>query len=443
KDDVITELHWERIAQPVATVQKDRWHGHPDFDLQYRAETEPPLGYGEWFESTGRYQDHQSGELFTRYRRDRLVIESQHGAAKSNSIQLMPGRRFDLTGHPIDARNDYYQVVSVRHHGQVPEARNGNAADSGTTFYNHLHLVNGFDTWRAPFCHKPLADGDEVATVVGPPGEEIFVNEHGEIKVHFHWNRYDKPNDRASCWVRVAQAWNGNGYGFIAIPRIGQEVIISYLNGDIDRPIVTGCTYNALNDPPLNLPAEKTRTTLRTQTHKGEGFNELRFEDAKGLEEIYIHAQKDMNLEVLNNQQARIDHDRSASIGHDDALVVANDRKVTVEGNQDHKTGGNLVALTEGNQSLQVKGDLAQKIDGVFSVDSNGDLTLHSSSKLTLRVGGSFITVQNGSIDLNAPVVNVNKGGSPGALLTPSRPEILAAAAKAGSAFVAHCPKAG
>ncbi|WP_127960394.1 type VI secretion system Vgr family protein [Serratia microhaemolytica] len=362
KDDVMTELHWERIAQPVSTVQKDHWYGHPDYEMRFSCETVPKLGYGEWFESTGRFQDGHIGEQFTRYRRDRLVIESQHGAAKSNSIQLMPGRRFDLTGHPIDARNAYYQVVSVHHHGQVPEASNGNPADSGTTFYNHLHLVNGFDTWRAPFCHKPLADGDEVATVVGPPGEEIFVNELGEIKVHFHWNRYDKPNDRASCWVRVAQAWNGSAYGFMAIPRIGQEVIISYLNGDIDRPIVTGCTYNALNDPPLNLPAEKTRTTLRTQTHKGEGFNELRFEDAKGLEEVYVHAQKDMNTEVLNDRNTAVGNNHTEMIGANQTITVVKDQNETIEGNQTLQVNLNQTETVDGNQVVTVKLNQAETV---------------------------------------------------------------------------------
>ncbi|WP_420820639.1 bacteriophage T4 gp5 trimerisation domain-containing protein, partial [Serratia microhaemolytica] len=188
-------------------------------------------------------------------------------------------------------------------------------------------------------------------------------------------------------------------------------------------------------------PAEKTRTTLRTQTHKGEGFNELRFEDAKGLEEVYVHAQKDMNLEVLNNQQTRIDHDRSASIGHDDALVVANDRKVTVEGNQDHKTGGNLVALTEGNSELKISGDWLQQVVGYAGLKINRELVIDSDVKITLRSGGSFITVQNGSIELNAPVVNVNKGGSPGTLALPNSPKVLAAAAAQGAPFVAHCPE--
>ncbi|WP_240651723.1 type VI secretion system Vgr family protein, partial [Serratia microhaemolytica] len=270
---------------------------------------------------------------------------------------------------------------------------------------------------RAPFCHKPLADGDEVATVVGPPGEEIFVNEHGEIKVHFHWNRYDKPDDRASCWVRVAQAWNGNGYGFIAIPRIGQEVIISYLNGDIDRPIVTGCTYNALNDPPLNLPEEKTRTTLRTQTHKGKGFNELRFEDAKGLEEVYLHAQKDMNLEVL--------HNRSTHIGHDEALLVTHDRKVTVEGNQDHKTTGNVVTLIGGALHLQVKGDRVEKIEGVTTLKASDEIVIDSDSKITFRSGSSSITLHAGGVNINAPVVTINSGGNPGAVRYPDAPSVL------------------
>ncbi|MBS9426507.1 type VI secretion system tip protein TssI/VgrG, partial [Photorhabdus caribbeanensis] len=190
--------------------------------------------------------------------------------------------------HPIEAMNDRWQVISVTHHGWQPVASNDGG--EGTTLTNEVAFIPGRQDWRPPYRYKPLADGDEVATVVGPGSEEIYVNEHGAIRIHFHWNRYDKADDNASCWVRVAQGWNGNGFGFMAIPRVGQEVIVSYLNGDIDRPIVTGCTYNGLNRPPLNLPLEKTRTTFKTRTLGGQGFNELRFEDARGSEEVFIHA---------------------------------------------------------------------------------------------------------------------------------------------------------
>ena len=161
-----------------------------------------------------------------------------------------------------------------------------------------------------------------------------YVDEDGAVKVFFHWNRYDTEDDKASCWVRVAQGWNGNGFGFLATPRIGQEVIVSYLNGDIDRPIITGCTYNGNNRPPLNLPAEKTKTTFKTKTHKGDGFNELRFEDEAGREEVYIHAQKDMNTDVLNNRSTTVDANHTEHVKKNQAVTVDKNQITTVKKNQ-------------------------------------------------------------------------------------------------------------
>ncbi|MBQ4769825.1 type VI secretion system tip protein VgrG, partial [Pectobacterium versatile] len=149
--------------------------------------------------------------------------------------------------------------------------------------------VKGTTTWRAAMPYKPMVDGPQIATVVGPTGEEIYCDQYGRVKLQFPWDRYGASNDQSSCWVRVSQGWAGGQYGMIAIPRIGHEVIVSFLEGDPDQPIVTGRTFHATNRPPYDLPAHKTRTVLRTETHQGEGFNELRFEDQAGQEEIYIH----------------------------------------------------------------------------------------------------------------------------------------------------------
>ncbi|WP_244580786.1 type VI secretion system tip protein TssI/VgrG, partial [Escherichia coli] len=144
--------------------------------------------------------------------------------------------------------------------------------------------------------------------------------------------------EESSCWVRVSQAWAGPGFGNLAIPRVGQEVIVDFLNGDPDQPIIMGRTYHEDNRSPGSLPGTKTQMTIRSKTYKGSGFNELRFEDATDKEEIYLHAQKNMQVVVLNSKDKRVNYDRTVSIGHDESLVVANDRKVTVEGKQDHKT---------------------------------------------------------------------------------------------------------
>ncbi|AFI88486.1 type VI secretion system Vgr family protein [Pectobacterium parmentieri] len=392
------------------------------------------------FDYPGRFKKDPSGKAFSRYRLEALRANAITGAGDSNAAMLMPGNSFMLTEHPNLPLNTGWQVVAITHSGQQPQALEEESGGESTTYSNSFEVISAKTTWRADLPYKPMVDGPQIATVVGPAGEEIYCDEYGRIKLQFPWDRYGASDDQSSCWVRVSQGWAGGQYGLIAIPRIGHEVIVSFLEGDPDQPIVTGRTFHATNPSPYPLPANKTRTILRSKTHKGKGFNELSFEDATDNEEIFLHAQKNMAVRVRNSKDERVDYNRTTSIGHDEELVVANDRKVTVEGNQDHKITGNNLSLTEGDRGIQVKGDLAQKVSGIFSVDSNGDLTLQSGSKLTLRVGGSFVVVHAGGVDIKGPAINLNSGGSPGDLALPADPAILKAAAAAGSMFVAHCP---
>lgn len=333
--DFIHKLRVGFFMCPEAAIYKDRNYANPNYALQHQAAAD--LGRTEpysVFESYGRFQKDNAAEPFTKYRLEALRNNSQSGSAETNCIRLMPGKIFIIAEHPSKALNDRWQVVTVTHHGKMPQALEEESNGGATTLTNQVEFVPGYNDWRPPFHYKPLADGDEVATVVGPATEEIYVNKDGAIRVHFHWNRYDEADDKASCWVRVAQGWNGNGYGFLATPRIGQEVIISYMNGDIDRPLVTGCTYNGKNRPPLDLPASKTQTTFKTQTHKGAGFNELRFEDESGKEEVFIHAQKDMNTIVLDQRTTDVGSHHTETIGGNQTIDVKKNQTETIDGNQ-------------------------------------------------------------------------------------------------------------
>ncbi|EGE4656930.1 type VI secretion system tip protein VgrG [Salmonella bongori serovar 40:z35:- str. 95-0123] len=345
-----------------------------------------------------------------------------------------------MTGHPSLTLNREWQVVSGVLTGSQPQALHG-SPDEGTTLENHFDVIPADRTWRAPPLPKPAVDGPQSAIVTGPAGEEIFCDEHGRVRVRFHWDRYCPGNEDSSCWIRVSQAWAGTGFGNLAIPRVGQEVIVDFLNGDPDQPIIMGRTYHQDNRSPGSLPGTKTQMTIRSKTYKGDGFNELRFEDATDNEEIFLHAQKNMQVKVLNSKDVRVNYDRTVSIGHDESLVVANDRKVTVDGKQDHKTTKDHVSLVEGNHSLEVKGDLAQKISGALGISVQGDIVLQSDSKISLRVGSSFVVIHAGGVDIMGPKINLNSGGSPGEVILPMRPVILKAAAGSGSMFVSHCPK--
>ncbi|MFP1884262.1 type VI secretion system Vgr family protein, partial [Lonsdalea quercina] len=392
------------------------------------------------YDYPGRFKKDPSGKAFSGHRLDALRADAVTGQGSSNCAALMPGSAFTLTEHPNLTLNIGWQVVNVSHTGTQPQALEEEGGGEPTTLTNTFGVVKASTTWRAKMPHRPMVDGPQIATVVGPAGEEIYCDEYGRVKLQFPWDRYGSSDDQSSCWVRVSQGWAGGQYGMVAIPRIGHEVVVSFLEGDPDQPIVTGRTYHATHPAPYPLPTHKTRTVIRSDTHKGKGFNELSFEDEADKQEIFIHAQKNMALRVLNSKDERVEYNRTTSIGHDEELVIANDRKVTVEGNQDQKVTGHNLMLTEGDHGIQVKGDLAQKISGVFSVDSNGDLTLQSGSKLTLRVGSSFVVVHSGGVDIKGPAINLNSGGSPGDLSLPAEPAILKAAAAQGTMFVAHCP---
>lgn len=354
--DIISQVSLQENMRPNEVVHKDRISRNPDYAMVHKAR---PLEENEgesysMFDSYGRFQDDGPGKSFTQYRLEQQLSDTTLGTATSNCFKLTPGKIFTIANHPAQKMNARWQVLCISHSGHCPDALEEVSSASGTTLTNELTFIPGTIDWRPPCRYKPLADGDEVATVVGPENEEIYVNEDGAIRVHFHWNRYDKDDDRASCWVNVAQAWNGDGYGFLATPRIGQEVIVSYLNGDVDRPIVTGTTYNGLNRPPLDLPADKTRTTLKTRTHKGEGFNELRFEDAKGKQEVFIHAQKDMNTKVLDNRSTDVGTDHTETIGRHQTIEVEENQTQTIHGNQKETIDGNQVLLVKQNQAETV-----------------------------------------------------------------------------------------
>ncbi|HCK1169515.1 TPA: type VI secretion system tip protein VgrG, partial [Escherichia coli] len=453
----------------------------PDWPGMYEQQGENlngQLEQYEIFDYPGRYKDEQHGKDFTLYQMESLRSDAEKATGQSNSPKLWPGTWFTLTGHPQKMLNREWQVVQSILSGDQPQALHGSQG-RGTTLGNQLEVIPADRTWRPRLQSKPKVDGPQSAIVTGPAGEEIFCDEHGRVRVKFHWDRYHGMTEESSCWVRVSQAWAGPGFGNLAIPRVGQEVIVDFLNGDPDQPIIMGRTYHEDNRSPGDLPGTKTQMTIRSKTYKGSGFNELRFEDATSNEQVYIHAQKNMDTEVLNDRTTDVKHDhtetigndqkitvvkgqtvqvgtrkegghdqsitvandrcitvrndqtlqvtndRTVSVSHDDGLYVRNDRKVTVEGKQEHKTTGNHVSLVEGKHSLVVKGDLARKVSGALGIKVDGDIVLESSSRISLKVGGSFVVIHSGDVDIVGPKINLNSGGSPGTPVPTLQPTVL------------------
>ncbi|WP_174866833.1 type VI secretion system Vgr family protein [Pectobacterium polaris] len=396
-----------RYAEAVRTAEvalKDYSFKTPAYGLLHNkmsGELEHQRESYQHFDYPGRFKQDPSGKAFTGYRLDALRAGAMTGSGESNAAELMPGSSFTLTEHPNLALNIAWQLVAITHSGQQPQALEEESGGEPTTYSNSFEVVKASTTWRADLPYKPMVDGPQIATVVGPAGEEIYCDQYGRVKLQFPWDRYGASDDQSSCWVRVSQGWAGGQYGLIAIPRIGHEVIVSFLEGDPDQPIVTGRTFHATNPSPYPLPANKTRTSLRTSTHKGAGFNELRFEDQAGQEEVFIHAQKDMNTVVLNNRSTGVGVDHAENVGRDQISVIGRHQILNVVENQGTEIQGAQKVIIGAGRETEVTMNEKLTVTGNITITSTG-------GNIELTTGAGSLTIyQNGNIDIKGVKVNV------------------------------------
>ncbi|CBG89561.1 type VI secretion system Vgr family protein [Citrobacter rodentium] len=307
----------------------------------------------EIFDYPGRFKDEQHGQDFARYQAEGWRSNAETASGESHSPALWPGAQVTLTGHPVPPLNRAWQIISSTLTGKQPQALKGSRGP-GTTLDNQFSVIPGDRTWRPQPLLKPKVDGPQPAVVTGPPGEEIFCDEHGRVRVKFIWDRYHGENEDSSCWIRVSQAWAGAGFGNLAVPRVGQEVIVDFLNGDPDQPLIMGRTYHEDNRSPGDLPGTRTQMTIRSKTYQGSGFNELRFEDATGQEQVYIHAQKNMDTEVLNNRSTDVKVNHTETIGGNQVITVKQNQMQTVVQNQQENIGQNQSVTVGLNQAETV-----------------------------------------------------------------------------------------
>ena len=348
------------------------------------------------FEYPGRYVQKSAGDALSRRRIEEEEAPGKRLEGTSYCRAFTAGHTFDLSGHDRDDVNATWVLGSVVHTATPQEYANSFTALPKNTPYRPPRLTP-----------RPYIAGSQTAVVCGKPGEEIFTDKLGRIKVQFFWDRYGKNDDKSSCWVRVSQAWAGNSWGAIYLPRVGQEVVVSFLEGDPDRPIVTGSVYNGEQAVPYPLPGERTKSTLKSRSSKqGDAGNEIRFEDKKGSEELFVHAQKDMTVTVEN--------DRVTSVLHDETVTVKNKRSVTIQesdeslvvqkgnrtvdvqkGDETHSVKGKRTLTVEGDESHTNKGALSLKVTKDYTLKVDGDLTIDVSGAVTIKAGGS-LTLKSG-----------------------------------------------
>ncbi|MGV3003016.1 type VI secretion system Vgr family protein, partial [Vibrio sp. E150_018] len=377
-------------------------------DIDYQRDTY------EHFDAPGRFKDDAIGKEFNQLRLDSLRRHAHTARGKSNEPQLQTGAKFELSEHSDDSFNKKWLVIASTHQGEQPQALEESAGGKPTTYANQFEAIPAEKTWRMPQITRPRVDGSMTAYVVGPEGEEIFCDEYGRVKLHFPWDRYSNGDEHSSCWIQVSQGWAGSQYGMIAVPRIDQEVIVSFLNGDPDQPIVTGRAFNAQNLPPYTLPDNKTKTVWRSESHQGEGFNEISFEDQSGSEQVYVRAQKDFKSETLNDHITDVNHDQHLTVENDQFTQIKNNHNLTVEGTSATNVKGNVSQEVTG--SIQSKTGSAYIIDAAqeISLISQGKIVLEAGAELTLKVGGNFVKCDAAGVHIVGPTVNINSGGSPG-----------------------------
>lgn len=470
----IRDFDLNHSLQSTSSVVRDFDWTHPRLDLTRPArgtdlrgrdrevyEYPGPLTIGDYANPSYAQED---GRVQSTLRRELFQSRVKRFAGKGYVTTFAPGATFDLVGHGNHAFDQRYLLTRVEHELHAPEELTSDTHTEADTrherYSNRFECVPDDVPWRPQrdFA-RPRIYGVQTATVVGPAGEEIYTDEHGRIKVQFHWDREGQRNEQSSCWVRVAQAWAGPGWGFSFIPRIGMEVIVTFLEGNPDRPLVTGCVYNGENRPPYEMPGPGAQTvsTLKTNSSPSNGgFNELRFEDKAGGEEIYLHAQKDFNevvehnhtTHVKNCQTNTVDVDQTETIGHDQTLTVKHNRTKTVENTEmitvknarlaevhvldslyvigRHEViveGEEIVTVAPGergpgNQSTEVMKDRTTTIhnNDTLTVTTKllmqqagtkitlvGDTaTIESPTRVELKVGGASVKVESGKVSLTS-----------------------------------------
>ncbi|HEX8391403.1 MAG TPA: type VI secretion system tip protein TssI/VgrG [Longimicrobium sp.] len=326
-------------------------------------------------------------------RNARLRAEAaESGAARlrgtSTCRAFCAGHRFSLSGHDRPGADGAYLLLAVESDATQDAASNRFEAVEAT--------VPPRPARRTP---QPVIPGTQTAVVVGKSGEEIWTDSYGRVKVRFHWDRDSAGDETSSCWVRVAQGWAGKGWGAFVLPRVGQEVVVTFLEGDPDRPLVTGCVYNAAQTVPYGLPDAQTRTTLRSSSSPGgDGFNEIRLEDEKDKEELYLHAQRDLMVEVVRNRTVTL------AEGDDALTVTKGSRTVAVE--KDETT------TIKGKRAVTVTGDETHTNEAKFTHDSGGDYVLSVTGNLTIKASGSITLEAGTSLASSAGTSLSVKGGT-------------------------------
>ena len=363
------------------------------------------LGDYEVFDFQGDYIQKADGTQYVDNRMEEHQARYLRVGGTSNALGLAVGCNVELKDHPRDDQNIKYLVTSMDVQAHVGNFDSGGDAGSFTC---DLSAIPDAQQFRPPRrTPRPFVQGPQTAVVVGPSGEEIYTDKYGRVKVQFHWDRYGKKDDKSSCWVRVSQPWAGKNFGMMHIPRIGQEVVVDFLEGDPDQPLITGRVYNAEQMPPWDLPANATQSGILTRSSKGGAYdnaNAIRFEDKKGAEQLWIHAEKNQDIEVENDETHWVGHDRTKTIDHDETTLVKHDRTETVGNNETITIGVNRVETVGNNETISIGVNRTEMVGAneTITIGANRTISVGASETATVALQRTHAVGINETIAIGA-----------------------------------------
>lgn len=415
--DHMHNWHLAHEVQPGSLELNDYDFQRPSASIDVRSAMPRPHTAGDYplYDYPGTYVQSEDGEHYARTRIEALQTLHEQIEFSGNARGLGSGHLFSLTGFSRQDQNREYLIVGCRYY-IVQESLESGGGSGSAQFESNLTCIDAQQSFR-PLAntHRPIVKGPQTALVVGPKGEEIWTDQYGRVKVHFYWDRHDQSNENSSCWIRVSQSWAGKNWGSMQIPRIGQEVIVSFLEGDPDRPIITGRVYNAEQTVPYDLPENATQSGMKSRSSKGgtpANFNEIRMEDKKGLEQLYIHAERNQDIVVEVDESHSVGHDRNKSIGHDEVVTVGNDRVRAVKHDDMLMVGfsktdaisksylievGENLRLVCGKSVLELNASGQINLTGVqINVYSEGSSEINTGGNLHLNIGGKGGTTPMG-----------------------------------------------
>ncbi len=392
--DFVFGISWRESITTNAVVLRDFDFRKPSVEhMHVDDEAEQSLRF-EHYDYPGLYQEAITGDSRVRSRLDALQTGRQLVSASTTVRRMLPGHRFELTAHPNNRFNREFIVSSVHHTGRSPQALEQDQGSESPDYTCEFSAVPSDTVLRSELtAHQPRIEGVQTAIVVGPVGEEIYTDAFGRVKVQFHWDRVGAYNENSSCWLRVSQTSAGAGWGALDIPRVGHEVLVSFVDGDPSRPIITGRVYNGINRPPNGLPEKKVQMSMKSNSSPGGGgSNELTFSDTKGDEGVYFHAQYNLNQETGYN--------KSESVGNDTTTTVGNNQSLSVAANRNLDIGG--------DNSESVAGNVSTQIGASKMIKAGSDVLIDAGSSLTLKCGASTLSMTAGGIvTISGTIVNV------------------------------------